>query len=92
MDVTKEKLSLYAEKFKALAHPVRLEILLEITEGCYDLKKIMERFNLSQPAVSQHIGKMRRLGILSSYKEGSKMCYEIINNEIKEILKLLKRR
>jgi ArsR family transcriptional regulator len=90
--LTKEQLSLYAEKFKALAHPVRLEILMEITEGCYDLKKIMKRFNLSQPAVSQHIGKMRRLGILSSYKDGSKMCYEIINEEIKKILKLLKRR
>lgn len=90
--MTKKELSLYAEKFKALAHPVRLEILIEITEGCYDLKKIMNRFNLSQPAVSQHIGKMRRLGILTSNKEGSTMCYEIINDEIKNVLKLLKRR
>jgi len=91
IEVDRDKLSLFAENFKALAHPVRLEILLEVMDDCYDLKKIMKNFNMSQPAVSQHIGKMRRLGILSSYKEGANMCYKIIDSDVLKILEILKK-
>ncbi len=76
---------------KALGHPVRLEILVRLIEGRYDLKEIMVKFSMSQPAVSQHISILRRLGIIKCSKDGISMCYDVTDDEIRGIINRIRR-
>ncbi len=85
------KMELWAEKLKALGHPVRLEILVRLLDGQYDLKEIMLKFNMSQPAVSQHLSILRRLGIIRCSKDGVSMCYEIMDGEVRELIEKIRR-
>ncbi|MBN2725770.1 winged helix-turn-helix transcriptional regulator [Candidatus Mcinerneyibacteriota bacterium] len=84
-----DKLHLWAEKLKAMGHPVRLEILLDLYHGSYDLKRIMEKYRVSQPAVSQHLSIMRRLGMIRCSREGVSMCYAILDDDVRQFISLL---
>lgn len=84
-----DKLHLWAEKLKAMGHPVRLEILLDLYHGSYELKRIMEKYRVSQPAVSQHLSIMRRLGMISCSREGVSMCYAIQDDDVRQFISLL---
>ena len=54
-----------AEKFKAIGHPVRIEIL-SLLCNCEKLKvkNIYQSLNIDQPSISRHLGIMRRSGVL----------------------------
>jgi|MTBAKSStandDraft_2_1061841.scaffolds.fasta_scaffold02429_3 ArsR family transcriptional regulator len=84
-----EKLHLWAEKLKAMGHPARLEILMDLYRGSYDLKRIMEKYHMSQPAVSQHLSIMRRLGMIRCSREGVSMCYAILDDDVKQFISVL---
>ncbi|MCL6564730.1 MAG: metalloregulator ArsR/SmtB family transcription factor, partial [Firmicutes bacterium] len=51
-----------ADQFKALADPVRLHILslLRVREAC--VCELVSLLPLSQPAISQHLRKLRQTG------------------------------
>ncbi len=80
---------LWAEKLKAIAHPVRLVILHRLMRGSFTPQDIMDEFEISQPAVSQHIAVMRRLGIIRCKKKGIMMCYGIVDPAITEVLQVV---
>jgi ArsR family transcriptional regulator len=83
------RLRIWAERLKAMGHPVRLEILIDLHQGCYDLKGIMDKYRMSQPAVSQHLSILRRLGMIRCSREGLTMCYAIPDDEVKAFITLL---
>ncbi len=75
-----------AEVMKAVAHPVRLQIieLLETREMC--VGDIVEAVGGKQAVTSQQLNMMRDKGILRSRREGAKVYYSIEN---KNVIKLL---
>ena len=75
-----------AEIMKAVAHPVRLQIieLLETREMC--VGDIVEAVGGKQAVTSQQLNMMRDKGVLSSRREGAKVYYSIEN---KNVIKLL---
>ena len=75
-----------AEVMKAVAHPVRLQIiaLLETKEMC--VGDIVEAVGGKQAITSQQLNMMRDKGVLSSRREGAKVYYRIEN---KNVIKLL---
>ncbi len=75
-----------AEVMKAVAHPVRLQIieLLETKEMC--VGDIVKGVGGKQAITSQQLNMMRDKGVLSSRREGSKVYYRIEN---KNVIKLL---
>jgi ArsR family transcriptional regulator len=87
--VEKEELLSNAELLKVLGHPERLAIvLLTLTEEkC--VKELVEALGISQPKVSQHVGLMKELGILSFRKEGTKVLYRVCNGKVKRIVEVL---
>lgn len=69
-----------AKIYKALGHPIRLSIartLYRSEEGQEVgwIQKVMAAFNLSQPAISQQLKKMKQAGILDSKREGRHIIY-----------------
>ncbi|GAB6076859.1 ArsR/SmtB family transcription factor [Desulfurobacterium crinifex] len=88
-ETTKKELLRKSELLKVLGHPERLAILLLVYEEEMCVKDLMEALQISQPKVSQHVGLMKELGILSFRKEGTKVIYRLSNPVVKEILDIL---
>ena len=64
--------------FKALANPVRLQIVSFVaasTEGQVSAGEIVERFSLSQPTISHHLRVLREAGVLTTYKASTFVYY-----------------
>jgi ArsR family transcriptional regulator len=88
-EATERELLRKSELLKVLGHPERLAILLLVYEEEMCVKDLMEALQISQPKVSQHVGLMKELGILSFRKKGTKVIYRLSNSVVKEILDIL---
>ena len=83
-----------ANIFKLLGHETRLTTLklLETSELC--VCELVEVFQMSQPAISQHLRRLRDLGLIKEEKKGQWTYYQLDQTSeaypfISEILKLL---
>jgi ArsR family transcriptional regulator len=85
-EVLKEELLEKAELLKVLGHPERLAIALLVYEQEMCVKDLVSILGISQPKVSQHVGLMKELGILSFRKEGTKVLYRLNNEVVREII------
>lgn len=74
---------------KQLANAKRLMILCHLIEGAKTVGELNGKIALSQSALSQHLAKMRSEGIIGANKKGQFVYYQIINEEVKQILALL---
>lgn len=72
--------------FKALAHPVRIDIIKQLSKERLCVCEIVSD-EYSQSNMSQHLKILRDAGILKVEKEGNKMMYEIKNIDTLNILK-----
>ena len=80
--------STYAEIFKALAHPTRLYIVLELmkhSEGL-NVTSIQEVLKISQSSVSQHLKILKESNVLSTRRNGTEIIYFITNENVSKIL------
>ena len=81
-----------AEFFKALGHPSRLCILynlIEQKEGT--VSQMQSCLNEPQSTVSQHVAKLRTLGIIRGDRNGTEINYKIVDERVVEILKILRK-
>jgi ArsR family transcriptional regulator len=79
-----------AEILKVLAHPVRLMILDELTKGVKCVSDLEEFLDISQSNVSQHLGLLRRQGLIDYYMDGRLRCYFLKDPLIPDLLKVLR--
>lgn len=63
--------------FRALADPSRRAILERLTRGETAVKDLTARFNISQPAVSQHLAALRKAGLVTERRDGRLAYYRI---------------
>lgn len=63
--------------FHALADPSRRAILESLTRGEAAVKDLTARFDISQPAVSQHLAALRNAGLVSGRREGRHVYYRV---------------
>jgi ArsR family transcriptional regulator len=75
---------------KALADPTRLKILECIKNGEKCICEIIPYTGKSQPNVSQHIKILKNAGIVNEQKIGTKIMIKVTNEEIYNIIKLVK--
>ncbi len=79
------------ELLGVIAHPVRIRILEELTKGVKCVSDFEEFLEISQPNISQHLGLMRRHGIIDYYMDGRLRCYYLVDPIIPDLLELLKK-
>jgi len=78
-----------SELLKAVAHPVRMEIVVRLkADGC-NVTEIQKNLGLPQSTISQHLRILKNAGVLSSRREGTKVCYTIEKKEVLDIIRLL---
>jgi ArsR family transcriptional regulator len=76
--VVDEPRNLTLEVYRALAYPIRLELLALIAAGgpicvCH----LHERLPYSQSRVSKHLGTLRRAGLVTTRREGTWVYYSL---------------
>lgn len=76
---------------RAIAHPVRLQILEELMKGVKCVSDIEEFLEISQSNVSQHLSLLRRHGMIDFYIDGRLRCYFLKDPIIPDILIPLKK-
>jgi ArsR family transcriptional regulator, virulence genes transcriptional regulator len=80
-----------AELLSALASPVRLLLLCALVEGEKSVTELISRTTHSQSAISQHLAKMRMLGLVSTRREGQNIFYRLASEEARQVLESLYR-
>ena len=76
---------------KLLANENRLLILCRLAvAGELSVGDIAEAVDLSQSALSQHLGKMREDGLLATRRDGQTIYYRIVDEPAGRLLALLK--
>ena len=83
------KLIQKSELLKALAHPTRLCIVKDLIAKESNVTSIRECLDLPQSTVSQHLFKLKAAGIIKGEREGLKISYQVINEEVRKITKIL---
>jgi len=78
----------WLEVFSALASDSRLEIVRMISKRKMTCQDIIDHLELSQPAISYHLAKLERAGILIKQKVGSHNCYWL-NERIAKLITML---
>ena len=63
--------------FRALADPSRRAIFERLTHGEAAVRDLTPRFNISQPAVSQHLAVLKDAGLVTERREGRLAYYSV---------------
>jgi ArsR family transcriptional regulator len=79
------------ELLKAIAHPVRIQILEELIKGIKCVSDFEEFLSMRQSNVSQHLSLLRHYGIVDYYMDGRLRCYFLVDPIIPDLLELLKK-
>lgn len=66
-----------ADLFRVLGHPVRVRILDLLRDGPRSVGDLQAALGLDSSGTSQHLGALRRQGLLESAKEGTSVFYSV---------------
>ena len=66
-----------AEVFEALAQPHRRRIMRLLADGERSVGALASRFDLTQPAVSQHLGVLKAAGLVEDRRDGARRLYRV---------------
>lgn len=77
------------EILKVVAHPVRVQILEELSEGVKCASDFEESMAASQSNISQHLGLLRRYSLIDYYMDGRLRCYFLVDPIVPDVLEIL---
>lgn len=67
-----------ADVFNAVAEPRRREIIGLLSDGQeWAVNDVVIRLRLAQPAVSKHLGVLRKVGVVTAVKRGQHRMYRL---------------
>jgi DNA-binding transcriptional ArsR family regulator len=75
-----------SDAFNAIAEPRRREIIEMLAGGPdYAVGQIVDRLLMPQPAVSKHLGVLRKVGLVSVKKQGRERWYRLDGQGLKNV-------
>jgi ArsR family transcriptional regulator len=86
-DVQREEALRMAEVAKALGDPIRLQLVdvLRKHAGKVCVCELVPLFDISQPTLSHHLGKLRTAGIVDSERRGLWAYYYVVPGALQEL-------
>jgi DNA-binding transcriptional ArsR family regulator len=72
--------------FQALADPSRRAIFESLTRGEAAVKDLTARFDISQPAVSQHLSALKEAGLVNARRDGRLVYYRVQPSGMKPLV------
>jgi len=83
---TDETFTQGAELLKAMAHPLRLALLVSLIDGPRCVHELVESTGATQPLVSQHLRVLRSADLLLRERRGREAVYAIADDHIHHIV------
>jgi len=77
--------------FQAIADPTRREIINLVAYQSLNLNAIAEKFDVSRPAISQHIKILTECGLVILKKQGRERYCEAKLNQLSEVSEWIER-
>jgi DNA-binding transcriptional ArsR family regulator len=65
------------EVFEAIAQPTRRAILRLLAEGERSVGDVAAQFDVSQPAISQHLKVLREAGLVADRRDAQRRLYSV---------------
>lgn len=75
-----------SDLLKALASPVRLGIVRELSEGGKYVHELVDALGVSQPLVSQHLRVLRNSRIVTTRRQAREIQYDLADEHIAHIV------
>ena len=72
--------------FQALADPSRRAIFVSLTRGEAAVKDLTARFDISQPAISQHLATLKEAGLVDGRRDGRNVYYRVQPRGMKPLI------
>lgn len=63
--------------FRALADPTRRAVFEQLTRGEATVGQLVAKFDVSQPAISQHLGVLRDASLVKHRREGRTTVWRV---------------
>lgn len=76
-----------ADRLRVLAHPVRIQIILELEEGSKNVGELTELLDIAQPAMSQHLALLRSQGWVVKQRQSLHSYYSLASERVAVMLK-----
>jgi DNA-binding transcriptional ArsR family regulator len=73
------------DTFMALADPTRRQIIQSLANGESAFGDIADQFEMSRPAVSQHLKVLREAGLVAVRKDAQRRIYRIEASGLREL-------
>ena len=87
VDLLEGKASLIADRLRALGHDARLLVLCQLVKyGEMTAGSLTGTGGLSQSALSQHLARMREVGIIAYRRDGQTLWYRIADEKIERLM------
>lgn len=74
------------EVLKLLAEPTRLRLLRLLMDGDRCVADLAAAVGAAAPAVSQHLARLRRGGLVASRRDGNRIFYRTINEHVEALV------
>ena len=73
------------DTFTALADPTRRQIIESLAMGETSFGEIADKFEMSRPAVSQHLKVLREAGIVTARVDAQRRIYRLTDEGLDEV-------
>lgn len=73
------------DTFTALADPTRRQIIESLAAGEISFGELAEQFEMSRPAVSQHLKALRDAGIVTARADAQRRIYRLNEDSLDEV-------
>ena len=89
-EIPQDKIQRASEGLRAIAHELRLAVLCQLLNGPMCVADLMRATGASQSNLSQHLTRMRMMGIVINEKQGQRVFYRIADPGFAELVHALK--
>ncbi|WP_322994632.1 metalloregulator ArsR/SmtB family transcription factor [Castellaniella sp.] len=74
---------------KLLAHPDRLLLLCQLSQGESSVGELESLLGIHQPTLSQQLGVLRSEGVVATRRSGKQIFYRVANQQLLQVLAAL---
>lgn len=89
MRLTPKQVELVAERFRALAEPARLHLLIALRDGDQSVGELVEATGLATANVSKHLQQLHGAGYVTRRKEGLFVVYGLAGTHVFRLCDLM---
>jgi ArsR family transcriptional regulator, virulence genes transcriptional regulator len=86
---TEDFYQLHSEMCKTISNPKRQAILDSLRDGELTVNEIVEKTNIAQASISQHLSSLKDKGVVILRRQGNNSFYSISNKKIIEAYDLM---